>query len=343
MAETEEKPQAFVFLLTDQFSMMAFAAAIEPLRQANRLSRRDLYSWQIASEGGGPVTCSNGCTIAADIGLTDLSRDTAVVVCTGINLRDACSRPILAWLRTQTRRGVRMGSVCTGAHVLAKAGLLDGKRCTIHWENQAAFAEEFPETEISNLLYCMDGDVFTCAGGTAAADMMLQLIAERHGPDLAALVADAMIHAPVRSDADEQRLSVPARIGDGLAEDVVAFNITLADGSVGAIHYFANGHKAMSKEQFRVFWEERVLEVDNYKKLRGFGVKGVDRSLWSLDKGHKAGFEAFLTAVAKGEASPIPLDQLLNSAEAALVAQQLIDAGGGNKLLGVASSDLSKS
>ena len=213
MAETEEKPQAFVFLLTDQFSMMAFAAAIEPLRQANRLSRRDLYSWQIASEGGGPVTCSNGCTIAADIGLMDLPRDTAVVVCTGINLRDACSRPILAWLRTQTRRGVRMGSVCTGAHVLAKAGLLDGKRCTIHWENQAAFAEEFPETEISNLLYCMDGDVFTCAGGTAAADMMLQLIAERHGPDLAALVADAMIHAPVRSDADEQRLSVPARIG----------------------------------------------------------------------------------------------------------------------------------
>ena len=213
MAETEEKPQAFVFLLTDQFSMMAFAAAIEPLRQANRLSRRDLYSWQIASEGGGPVTCSNGCTIAADIGLMDLPRDTAVVVCTGINLRDACSRPILAWLRTQTRRGVRMGSVCTGAHVLAKAGLLEGKRCTIHWENQAAFAEEFPETEISNLLYCMDGDVFTCAGGTAAADMMLQLIAERHGPDLAALVADAMIHAPVRSDADEQRLSVPARIG----------------------------------------------------------------------------------------------------------------------------------
>jgi transcriptional regulator GlxA family with amidase domain len=106
-----------------------------------------------------------------------------------------------------------MGAVCTGAHVLAKAGLLDGKRCTIHWENQAAFAEEFPETELSNLLYCTDGDVFTCAGGTAAADMMLQLISEDHGGDLAALVADAMIHTQVRSDHDEQRLSVPARIG----------------------------------------------------------------------------------------------------------------------------------
>ena len=211
--ELGEKPQAYVFLLSDQFSMMAFAAAIEPLRQANRMSRRELYMWQIASHDGRPVTCSNGCTLTADIGLVDLPRSTAVVVCSGLNLRDAASRPVLAWLRTQVRRGVRVGAVCTGAHVLAKAGLLDGKRCTIHWENQAAFAEEFPETEISNLLYCLEDDVFTCAGGTAAADMMLQLISEHHGSDLAALVADAMVHAPVRSDADEQRLSVPARIG----------------------------------------------------------------------------------------------------------------------------------
>ena len=63
-----------------------------------------------------------------------------------------------------------MGAVCTGAHILAKAGLLDGKRCTIHWENQGGVhAEEFPETELSNLLYCMDEGVFTCAGGTASA------------------------------------------------------------------------------------------------------------------------------------------------------------------------------
>jgi len=200
-------------MLVPQFSMMAFAAAIEPLRQANRLSRRPLYSWRIASEGGGPVTCSNGCTVAADIGLIDLPRETTVIVCAGLNVRAACTRPLLSWLRTQARRGVRVGGVCTGAHVLAKAGLLDGKRCTIHWENQAAFAEEFPDTDLSNLLYCNDDGMVTCAGGTAAADMMLHLISEDHGADLGALVADALIHAPVRSEADEQRLSVPARIG----------------------------------------------------------------------------------------------------------------------------------
>ena len=207
------KPREFVFLLTPDFSLMAFAAAIEPLRQANRLSRRQLFRWRIASETGGDVACSNGCELSADMGLVDLPRDTSVVVCAGLGLKAAASRPVLSWLRTQSRRGARMGAVCTGAHILAKAGLLDGKRCTIHWENQAAFAEDFPETDLSNLLYCFDEGVFTCAGGTAAADMMLQLITEEYGADLGALVADAMVHAPIRSDSDEQRLSVPARIG----------------------------------------------------------------------------------------------------------------------------------
>lgn len=209
----QEKPKEFVFLLTPQFSMMAFAAAIEPLRQANRMSRRELYHWRIASEGGEAILCSNGCRISADMALEDVERGTSIVVCSGLEVREGATRPVLSWLRTQSRRGARMGAVCTGAHVLAKAGLLDGKRCTIHWENQAAFAEEFPETELSNMLYCTDGGVFTCAGGTASADMMLQLISEEHGPDLGALVADAMVHAPIRTDTDEQRLSVPARIG----------------------------------------------------------------------------------------------------------------------------------
>jgi transcriptional regulator GlxA family with amidase domain len=209
----DAKTREYVFLLTPQFSMIAFAAAIEPLRLANRISRRPLYAWKVASEDGATVICSNGCAITGDMGLEDLSRDTAIVVCAGLELREAASRPILTWLRKQSRRGVGLGAVCTGSHILAKAGLLDDKRCTIHWENQAAFAEEFPETELSNLLFCVEDGIFTCAGGTAATDMMLQLISEHHGPDLASLVADSLIHAPVRGDQDEQRLSIPARIG----------------------------------------------------------------------------------------------------------------------------------
>ncbi|MEL7467453.1 MAG: GlxA family transcriptional regulator [Paracoccaceae bacterium] len=209
----EVKAREFVFLLLPQFSMMAFAAAIEPLRQANRMSRKGLYRWRIVGEDGQGVTCSNGCTLSADMGLDDVDRGTSIVVCAGLEVREGTTRAILSWLRTQSRRGAKMGAVCTGSHVLAKAGLLDGKRCTIHWENQAAFAEEFPEAELSNTLFCAEDGVFTCAGGTSAADMMLQQITEEHGPDLGALVADAMVHAPIRTDTDEQRLSVPARIG----------------------------------------------------------------------------------------------------------------------------------
>ncbi|MEM7509184.1 MAG: GlxA family transcriptional regulator [Pseudomonadota bacterium] len=203
----------FVFLLTPLFSMMAFAAAIEPLRIANRMTRRKLYSWQIVSDTGVAVECSNGTVVQVDGPLDDLSRDSSIVVCAGLELDNAATKSVLTWLRKQSRRGVGIGAVCTGADLLARAGLLDGKRCAIHWENHAAFIETYPEIDLSNLIYCIDDGIFTCAGGTASADMMLQLIAEDQGADLGSLIADALIHTHVRSEANEQRLSVPARIG----------------------------------------------------------------------------------------------------------------------------------
>ncbi len=210
---TAPKTHEFVFLLCDMFSMMPFAAALEPLRQANRMTRSRLYSWRLVSETGAPVTASNGIAINVDGGLEDVPREASIAVCTGFGLERAASKPVLTWLRKQTRRGVGIGALCTGTYVLARAGLLDGKRCTIHWENHASFIEEFPEVELSNLLYCIDEGIFSCAGGIAATDMMLHMIADEHGPDLGSLIADTMVHTPLRSDTDEQRLSVPARIG----------------------------------------------------------------------------------------------------------------------------------
>ena len=212
-AGTSPKTHEFVFFLADMFSMMPFAAALEPLRQANRMSRQTLYSWRLVSENGQPVTASNGITIEVDSALDDIPREASIAICTGFGLEQAASRAVMTWLRKQARRGVGVGALCTGSYVLAKAGLLDGKRCTIHWENHASFMEEFPEVELSNLLYCLDDGIFSCAGGTSAADMMLHIITDEHGHDLGSLVADTMVHTPLRSDTDEQRLSVPARIG----------------------------------------------------------------------------------------------------------------------------------
>lgn len=203
----------FVFLLIDQFSMIAFASAIEPLRVANRMADSELYEWKLASENGGVVRCSNGSRLMPDASLEDVDRDAMIIVCGGVDVKRATTNGILSWLRKQSRRGVSVGAVCTGAYSLVKAGLLDDRKCTIHWENRESLREEFPEIDLTNHLFERDGNRWTCAGGTAAADMMLQAITEEHGRDLASLVVDQLVLTPVRSEDDEQRLSVPARVG----------------------------------------------------------------------------------------------------------------------------------
>jgi transcriptional regulator GlxA family with amidase domain len=207
------RPERFVFLLLENFTLIAFAGAIEPLRLANRMAGRSLYEWQVVTETGGPVAASNGVVIEAQAGLAELGRDAVIIVVGGLSVKQAITRPVLTWLRRETRRGLAVGAVCTGAQVIAQAGLLDGRRCTIHWENRDSFEEDFPEIELTQNVYVIDRDRFTAAGGAASTDLMLALIARRHGVELANLVADQMIHTAIRSDRDEQRLSIPTRIG----------------------------------------------------------------------------------------------------------------------------------
>jgi AraC family transcriptional regulator, glycine betaine-responsive activator len=205
--------EQFVFLLLENFTLIAFAGAIEPLRLANRMSGRTLYAWQVVTETGGPVTASNGVVLQADAGLAEVPRDAVILVVGGLNVKQAISRPVLTWLRREARRGLAIGALCTGAQVIARAGLLDGRRCTIHWENRDSFEEDFPDIDLAQTIFVIDRDRYTAAGGTASTDLMLKLIARRHGAELANLVADQMIHTSIRSDRDEQRLSIPTRIG----------------------------------------------------------------------------------------------------------------------------------
>jgi len=214
MAESHDaRPEPFVFLLLDNFTLIAFACAVEPLRLANRMAGRKLYEWRVVTPDGGPVTASNGVTLQADGPMDELARDTTIMVVGGLRVKAAISKPVLTWLRREARRGLAVGALCTGAQVVAQAGLLDGRRCTIHWENHDSFEEDFPEVDLSQNVFVIDRDRYSAAGGTASTDLMLKLIARRHGTDLANLVADQMIHTAIRSDRDEQRLSIPTRIG----------------------------------------------------------------------------------------------------------------------------------
>ena len=204
--------QSLAFILMPGFSAIAFFAALEPLRIANRVSGQELYSWVLTGEGDF-VACSNGASFKLDIGLDEIERDDIVLVCGGIDVQRASTKGVLNWLRREARRGVTVGGLCTGAYTVAKAGLLDGKEATIHWENQDSFTEEFEEVTLTKSVFVVDGNRITTAGGTASIDLMLKLIADDHGEELASAVADILIYSSIRTDQDTQRLSIPTRIG----------------------------------------------------------------------------------------------------------------------------------
>ncbi|MFB2532568.1 GlxA family transcriptional regulator [Paracoccus sp. p3-h83] len=212
------KPRRFFFVLLDRFTMMSLAGAVEPLRLANRAAGRTLYTWRLLGEGGLEARCSNGARIGLDGGLgaddaDDLTPDDTILVIGGIDVADATTRPVLNWLRARARRGGPVGGLCTGAWALARAGLLEDRRATIHWENQDGFAEDFPRVELVKSVFVIDGKRLTCAGGMASTDLMLRLIATDHGEELAATVADQLIYTTIRTGQDSQRLSIPTRIG----------------------------------------------------------------------------------------------------------------------------------
>lgn len=203
----------YVFCLLDRFTMMPFAAAIEPLRLANRLAGSKIYDWVVVGESGDFATCSNGTRVMLDAGLIETGHHDTVLVCGGVDIARTTTSRILSWMRRESRRAERMGALCTGAWALAEAGLLDGRRATIHWENQDGFAEDFPDVTLIRTVFVDDGNRVTAAGGTAALDLVLRHIAVDHGSDLASKVADQLIHTSIRSEEDHQRLSIPTRIG----------------------------------------------------------------------------------------------------------------------------------
>ena len=201
------------FMLVPSFSMIAFSSAIEPLRLANRVFGQDIFGWRVLSANGQPVAASNGIEVTTHGSFSDLNGVTAAVICGGVDIQTFDHREVIGRLRGLASRGVPIGAVCTGTYVLARAGLLDGHRCTIHWENHDSFAEQFPQLELTEELFEIDRTRFTCAGGTAAIDMMLALIARQQGQDVASGVTDQLIHHRMRDGDERQRMELRARLG----------------------------------------------------------------------------------------------------------------------------------
>ncbi|WP_323127296.1 GlxA family transcriptional regulator [Marinobacter sp. JSM 1782161] len=200
------------FLLIDNYTLMALASAIEPLRMANQLAGSELYSWQLVTDGGRPARASDGITIMPDAALPDAGPFDLVIVTAGIDVTNSFTSREVTWLRRQARRQTTLGALCTGAYVLASAGLLDGYHCSAHWECLAALQEGFPRVHCNNRLYTLDRDRMTCTGGEVPLHMMLGMLARRHGQALADAVSDMFICDRVREDSEQQPLPLRHQI-----------------------------------------------------------------------------------------------------------------------------------
>lgn len=201
---------AIHFLLLPGFSAMGFISALEPLRVANRF-RSDLYRWRVLSLDGGPVQASNGMSVNADAALGAVEKGRILLVVAGFEPLASFTPALQQGLRRLDHDGVVLGGIDTGAVVLAEAGLLDGHRATLHWEALDAFKERYPRLEVTQELFEIDRRRITCAGGTASIDLMLDLIAQAHGSELAVQVSEQFVLGRIRPRQDHQRMQIAAR------------------------------------------------------------------------------------------------------------------------------------
>lgn len=220
MSTQQSTKRCLVFFLVNDFTILPFTAAIEALRIANRMLGYQAYKWRLASADGEKVSSSSGIEIAVQTSLAQerrmlsgSDRPSMAIICSGIDVEHFSNKAVHAWLREAYNRNVQIGSLCTGAHILAQAGLLNGKRCAIHWENLPGFSEAFPEVEVYADLYEVDGNIHTCAGGTASLDMMLNLIGQDFDDNLVNRICEQALTDRVREQSDRQRLPLRARLG----------------------------------------------------------------------------------------------------------------------------------
>lgn len=226
--EPQILPTVFGFLLIDNFTLISMSSAVEVLRMANRVAGSRVYRWHMFSPGGGPVTASDGLSINAGFSIRDdveSSAAEAIIVCGGEGIERYCAKPVMRWLRGCGNRGLALGSICTGGYLLGKAGLLDGYRCSIHWEQYAAMTVEFPKVDVSRSIFTIERDRFTSSGGTAPMDMMLYFVRRQLGAETASDVADQFVHERIRDTRDLQHMPLRHVMGGQSAKLVAAVEL----------------------------------------------------------------------------------------------------------------------
>ena len=194
----------FGFLLLPDFALLPLSCMVDTLEDANYLSGQRLYDWCSLSVQGSAVTAANGLRLATDYDVADAPPLDSVVVCSAFDAHLHRSARMNRWLMRQVESGARVGAIATGSWQLAYAGLLEGRRCTIHWEDLPAFREAFPALNVSDAIFEIDGPIFTCSGGTGAIDLFLHFVADNFGIGIATQVAQQIMYQNVRRGDEHQ-------------------------------------------------------------------------------------------------------------------------------------------
>ncbi|MBS0519488.1 MAG: GlxA family transcriptional regulator [Proteobacteria bacterium] len=203
-AATELLPNPIAILLVPHFTSIALSSVIEPLRIANRYITRP-YRWLLASVDGEPVPDRNGVKVAVDTSFGALADIGTLLVIADAQPTQRLERALVPGLRRLARAGTTIGGVDTAPLLLARAGLLDGLSATAHWEVLQTFREEFPKVNVTERLFETAERRCTCAGGSAAVDLMLKEIEISFGRQLALRVSEHCMHGMPRPAGAAQR------------------------------------------------------------------------------------------------------------------------------------------
>lgn len=193
------------FLIFPGFPMACLTSMIEPLRAANEIVGADVFDWSLVSEDGGRVEASARVGFDSDMSLFDLSTIDELYLLSGPTSRFNDPERSNGRLRKFMRHGAVVGAISGGVFPLARSGLLHGSVTSVHWCYEGAFAEEFPELEMSTDVITIDNNRATASGAAAAFDLSLHLIGNTLDADVATEVACWFQHPLVRGEGVSQR------------------------------------------------------------------------------------------------------------------------------------------
>lgn len=267
-SRSPDKTHDFVFVVANEFPIYTLVLLTEPLRIANQNTGKTLFTWRIAAETRSDRRAGSGAWMPVDCDIDSVDHADAVIVLGGNLPLQQITRKTIVHLQRLAGRGCIIGATNTGTIILAAAGLLHDRRATIHWESAPTLLERYPDVDLVESLYVVDRDRVTCAGGVAALDMILEMIAVFRGQSLADEVAIALIHTRRRGDIQQRPADQYDPSDRSLAARMIALmenNIETPLDSLGLADQLGCSRRTMERASRRVL-KDPPMRV--YMKVR---------------------------------------------------------------------------